>query len=142
MAWLFSGSFGPSALLRAWARPSASASSPAGPERASGGRAQDQRAFLKALLDKAISLDVFLDPFIALPFGSSATSSISVDQGTHLYDLVNAALARRDPLTGTVPSANANASRRTRAMRCCGTVAKPLSCSARWRTARPFRRAC
>jgi LCP family protein required for cell wall assembly len=71
-------------------------------------RMQDQRAFLKALLDKATSPGVYLNPFTALPFGSSAASAISVDQGTHLYDLVQAAMALRDPLTGTVPIANAN----------------------------------
>ena len=71
-------------------------------------RMQDQRAFLKALLDKATSPGVYLNPFTALPFGSSAASAISVDQGTHLNDLVSAALALRDPQTGTVPIANAN----------------------------------
>jgi LCP family protein required for cell wall assembly len=71
-------------------------------------RMQDQRAFLKALLDKATSAGVYLNPFKALPFGSSAASSITVDQGTSLYDLVQAARALRDPLTGTVPIANAN----------------------------------
>ena len=88
-------------------------------------RMQDQRAFLRALLDKATSPGVYLNPFTALPFGSSAASSISVDQGTDLYDLVNAALALRDPLTGTVPIANANYPRRTRATRCCGTAPRP-----------------
>ncbi len=71
-------------------------------------RIEDQRAFLKALLDKATSPGVFLNPFTALPFGSAAASSISVDQGTHLYDLVQAALALRNPQTGTVPIANSN----------------------------------
>jgi LCP family protein required for cell wall assembly len=71
-------------------------------------RMQDQRAFLKALLDKATSPSVYLNPFTALPFGSTAASSITVDQGTSLYDLVEAARALRDPLTGTVPIANAN----------------------------------
>jgi len=71
-------------------------------------RMQDQRAFLKALLDKATSPGVYLDPFTALPFGSAAASAISVDQGTHLDDLMMAALALRDPLTGTVPIADAN----------------------------------
>jgi LCP family protein required for cell wall assembly len=71
-------------------------------------RMQDQRAFLKALLDKATSPGVYLNPFTALPFGSGAASAISVDQGTDLYDLVHAAMALRDPLTGTVPIANAN----------------------------------
>ena len=71
-------------------------------------RIEDQRAFLKALLDKATSPGVYLNPFVALPFGSAAASSISVDQGTHLYDLFEAALALRNPQTGTVPVADAN----------------------------------
>jgi LCP family protein required for cell wall assembly len=71
-------------------------------------RMQDQRAFLKSLLDKATSPSVFLDPFTALPFGSSAASAISVDQGTSLYNLVKMAFALRDPQTGTVPIASAN----------------------------------
>jgi LCP family protein required for cell wall assembly len=71
-------------------------------------RVQDQRAFLKALLSKATSPGVYLNPFTALPFGSAAASAISVDQGTHLNDLVSAAMALRDPETGTVPIANAN----------------------------------
>jgi len=71
-------------------------------------RMQDQRAFLKALLDKATGPGVYLNPFVSLPFGSSAASSISVDQGTDLYSLVKVAFALRNPLTGTVPIANAN----------------------------------
>ena len=71
-------------------------------------REQDQRAFLKALLSKATSPSVYLNPFTALPFGSAAASSMSVDQGTHLYNLVSAALALRNPQTGTVPIANPN----------------------------------
>jgi LCP family protein required for cell wall assembly len=71
-------------------------------------RMQDQRAFLKALLDKATSPGVYLNPFTALPFGSASAGAISVDQGTHLYNLFTAALALRDPLTGTVPIADAN----------------------------------
>ena len=71
-------------------------------------RVQDQRAFLKALLDKATSPSVFLNPFVALPFGSSAASSVSVDKGTNLYSLAKMAFALRNPETGTVPIANAN----------------------------------
>jgi LCP family protein required for cell wall assembly len=71
-------------------------------------RIEDQRAFLSALLKKATSPGVFLNPFTALPFGSAAASAISVDQGTNLYDLVQAARALRGPQTGTVPVANAN----------------------------------
>jgi LCP family protein required for cell wall assembly len=71
-------------------------------------REQDQRAFLKALLAKATSPGVYLNPFTALPFGSTAASSISVDQGTHLYNLVSVAMALRNPQTGTVPIASAS----------------------------------
>jgi LCP family protein required for cell wall assembly len=71
-------------------------------------RIQDQRAFLSALLSKATSPGVYLNPFTALPFASTAASAIAVDKGTSLYDLVQAAFALRSPQTGTVPIANAN----------------------------------
>jgi LCP family protein required for cell wall assembly len=71
-------------------------------------RIQDQRAFLSALLNKATSPGVYLNPFTALPFGSTAASSMSVDTGTNLLDLVHAASALRDPQTGTVPIADNN----------------------------------
>jgi LCP family protein required for cell wall assembly len=69
-------------------------------------RIQDQRAFLKALLSKATSPSVYLNPLESFPFASTAASSISVDKGTSLYDLLQAAFALRNPLTGTVPIAN------------------------------------
>src|SRR5580704_9946439 len=71
-------------------------------------RIQDQRAFLSALLKKATSPGVYLNPFTALPFGSTAASSMSVDTGTSLLDLVHAGSALRVPETGTVPIANSN----------------------------------
>jgi len=71
-------------------------------------REQDQRAFLAALLKKATSPSVYLNPFKALPFGSTAASSISADKGTSLLDLLQAARALRNPQTTTVPIANAN----------------------------------
>ena len=71
-------------------------------------RIQDQRAFISALLKKATSPGVYLNPFTALPFGSTAASSMSVDKGTSLLDLVHVASALRDPETGTVPIANNN----------------------------------
>jgi LCP family protein required for cell wall assembly len=71
-------------------------------------RIQDQRAFLKALLDKATSPGVYLNPFTALPFASGTASAITLDKSTSLYDLIQAARALRDPLTGTVPIADAN----------------------------------
>ena len=51
---------------------------------------------------------MYLDPFTALPFGSTAASSMSVDTGTSLLDLVHAASALRNPETGTVPIADSN----------------------------------
>jgi len=70
-------------------------------------RIEDQRAFLSALLSKATSPGVYLNPFTALPFGSAAASAIAVDKGTSLYDLLQVAQALRGPETGTVPIANA-----------------------------------
>jgi LCP family protein required for cell wall assembly len=69
-------------------------------------REQDQRAFLSALLSKATSPGVYLNPFVSLPFASAAASSISVDKSASLWDLLQAALALRDPETTTVPVAN------------------------------------
>ena len=71
-------------------------------------RIQDQRAFLSALLSKATSPSVYLNPFTSLPFASTSASSIDVDKGASLYDLLQAAFALRGPETGTVPIANAN----------------------------------
>ena len=71
-------------------------------------RIQDQRAFLSALLSKATSPGVYLNPFTALPFASTAASSMAVDKGTSLWDLLQVAQALRGPQSGTVPVANAN----------------------------------
>jgi LCP family protein required for cell wall assembly len=71
-------------------------------------RIQDQRAFLSALLSKATSPGVYLNPFTALPFASTSASAIAVDKGTSLYDLLQVAFALRNPQTGTVPIANPN----------------------------------
>ncbi|HEX6452038.1 MAG TPA: LCP family protein [Trebonia sp.] len=69
-------------------------------------RIQDQRAFLKALLNKGLSPGVYLNPFTALPFASTAASSMSVDKGTSLLDLLQAAMALQNPESGTVPISN------------------------------------
>jgi LCP family protein required for cell wall assembly len=71
-------------------------------------RIQDQRAFLSALLSKATSPGVYLNPFSALPFASTAASSMAVDKGTSLWDLIQVAQALRGPQSGTVPIANSN----------------------------------
>jgi hypothetical protein len=38
-----------------------------------------------------------------VPAGFGAASSLTVDQGTHLYQLIQVAFALRNPQTGTVP---------------------------------------
>jgi LCP family protein required for cell wall assembly len=71
-------------------------------------REQDQRIFLKALLTKMTSPGVMFNPFAALPAASGAVSNLTVDEGTSLYQLVEVAMALRNPLTTTVPIANSN----------------------------------
>ena len=71
-------------------------------------REQDQRLFLSALLKKMTSTGVILNPFDSLPAASGVASNLTVDQATQLYQLLNAARALRNPLTTTVPIANAN----------------------------------
>ncbi len=72
-------------------------------------REQDQRIFLKALLDKMTSAGVILNPFAALPAAAGAVDTLTVDNGTSLYDLYQVAEAMRDPLTTTVPIATSTA---------------------------------
>jgi LCP family protein required for cell wall assembly len=71
-------------------------------------REQDQRIFLKVLLSKMTSPGVILNPFAVLPAASGAAANLTVDQGTSLYQLYKVAKALRNPLTTTVPIANAN----------------------------------
>ncbi len=71
-------------------------------------REQDQRIFLKALLTKMMSPGVILNPFAVLPAASGAAGDLTVDQGTSLFQLTEAARALRSPLTTTVPIASAN----------------------------------
>ena len=71
-------------------------------------RVQDQRIFLRALLRKMTSPGTALNPFAAVPAAFGATGALQVDNGTHLYQLLQVALALRDPETTTVPIANAN----------------------------------
>ncbi len=71
-------------------------------------REQDQRLFLKALLKKMTSTGVLLNPFDSLPATVGVVDSLTVDQGTSLLDLYSAAKALKDPITTTVPIANAN----------------------------------
>jgi len=66
-------------------------------------REQDQRALLKSLLAKMTSAGTLVDPFAAIPAASGAASSLTVDQGTSLSQLVSVAFALRNPVTTMVP---------------------------------------
>lgn len=71
-------------------------------------RIQNQRLFLSALLRKLTSTGVVLNPFEGIPAASNLTGSLTVDNGTGLYQLVQAAFALKHPITTTVPIANSN----------------------------------
>jgi LCP family protein required for cell wall assembly len=71
-------------------------------------RVQDQRLFLRALLSKITSTGVMLNPFSSVPAAIGAADTLTVDQGTSLYQLIEVAFAMRHPQTTTVPIANAN----------------------------------
>jgi anionic cell wall polymer biosynthesis LytR-Cps2A-Psr (LCP) family protein len=71
-------------------------------------REQDQRLFVKALLKKVTSVGTLVNPFASIPAASGATSTLTVDNSTSLYQLVKVAFALKNPLTTTVPVGNAN----------------------------------
>ena len=73
-------------------------------------REQDQRLFMKALLSKVTSVGTLINPFAVVPAASGAAGSLTVDNGTSLYQLVQVAFALRNPVTTTVPIANAGLS--------------------------------
>jgi LCP family protein required for cell wall assembly len=66
-------------------------------------REQDQRQLLKSLLSKMTSTGTLINPFASVPAASGAASSLTVDQGTQLYQLVSVAFALRNPVTTMVP---------------------------------------
>ncbi|HEX5191084.1 MAG TPA: LCP family protein [Streptosporangiaceae bacterium] len=66
-------------------------------------RIQDQRIFLRALLRKLTSAGVIANPFSGLPAASGVAGTLTVDKGTHLFQLLQVALALRNPITTTVP---------------------------------------
>ena len=69
-------------------------------------RVQNQRLFLRGLLRKLTSTGVILNPFKSLPAASGAAGSLIVDSGTSLYQLIQVALALKNPITTTAPIAN------------------------------------
>jgi len=66
-------------------------------------REQDQRALLKSLLSKMTSAGTLINPLAAIPAARGAASSLTVDQGTNLSQLVSVAFALRNPVTTMVP---------------------------------------
>jgi LCP family protein required for cell wall assembly len=69
-------------------------------------REQDQRLFIKALLSKLTSPSVLLNPFAIIPAATGSANTLTVSQGTSVYDLMHVAFALRNPETTTVPLAN------------------------------------
>ena len=69
-------------------------------------RVVNQRKFLSALMSKATSPSVLLNPFRLFPFISGAVDALTVDENDHLWNLIGLAFAlRSDPVTTTVPTA-------------------------------------
>jgi LCP family protein required for cell wall assembly len=71
-------------------------------------REQNQRVLMHALLSKMTSPGTMLNPFAIIPASLGAADNLTVDQSTHLKDLMSVAFALRQPETTTVPIANAN----------------------------------
>jgi LCP family protein required for cell wall assembly len=71
-------------------------------------RVQNQRLFLRSLLSKLTSTGTIINPFQSVPAAFGTAGAVTVDSGTHLYQLIQVAFALRNPQTTTVPIANAN----------------------------------
>ncbi|MEJ9078332.1 LCP family protein [Gordonia malaquae] len=67
-------------------------------------RVVNQRKFFAALMSKATSPGVLLNPFRLIPFANGAVAAVTVADGDHLWDLAWLAYKLRDPLTTTVPT--------------------------------------
>jgi LCP family protein required for cell wall assembly len=71
-------------------------------------RVEHQRQFIAALIKKATSPGVLLNPFKAVSLANAGTAALTVDDGDHLSNLVRLAFAMRalngdDAVTTTVP---------------------------------------
>ena len=73
-------------------------------------REQNQRVFLRALLSKMTSPGVMFNPFSVVPAALGSVDAVSVDDGTHINQLISVAFALRQPESTTVPIANSNLS--------------------------------
>jgi LCP family protein required for cell wall assembly len=73
-------------------------------------RVQHQRQFLASLLSKVGSPGTLINPFKSIPLGYDAVDALTVDNGSHIWDVISMGLALRDAgggkgLTLTVPIA-------------------------------------
>ncbi len=71
-------------------------------------RVQHQRQFLAALLSKVASAGTLINPFKSIPLGYDAVDALTVDKGSHIWDVISLGLALRDAggskgVTLTVP---------------------------------------
>jgi LCP family protein required for cell wall assembly len=73
-------------------------------------REQDQRILIKGILAKMTSAGTLANPFAIVPAANGAAAAITIDQGTGLTKLISVAFALRNPVTTTVPIANAGLS--------------------------------
>ncbi|MEU8250222.1 LCP family protein [Nonomuraea sp. NPDC048916] len=67
-------------------------------------RTKRQRQFLSAVVKKAASPGVLINPFTSIPLAMSATEAVAVDEGTGAFDMLSLGLAMGDsPVTTVVP---------------------------------------
>ena len=67
-------------------------------------RTKRQRQFLAAVVKKAASPGVLINPFTSIPLAMSATDAVAVDSGTGAFDMLSLGLAMGDsPVTTVVP---------------------------------------
>lgn len=67
-------------------------------------RTKRQRQFLGAVVKKAASPGVLLNPFTSIPLAMSATDAVEVDSGTGTFDMLSLGLAMGEsPVTTVVP---------------------------------------
>ncbi|PZG12418.1 LytTR family transcriptional regulator [Nonomuraea aridisoli] len=67
-------------------------------------RTKRQRQFLGAVVKKAASPGVLLNPFTSIPLAMSATDAVEVDSSTGAFDMLSLGLAMGDsPVTTVVP---------------------------------------
>ncbi|TMR99455.1 LytR family transcriptional regulator [Nonomuraea basaltis] len=67
-------------------------------------RTKRQRQFLGAVVKKAASPGVLINPFTSIPLAMSATDAVEVDGGTGAFDMLSLGLAMGDsPVTTVVP---------------------------------------